>query len=270
MDTVILIHHDCHYEYTIITITIITIIIRGGDCHGAFLPHRECVCYDRCPRCSVEFELEVDFDKASRSRPDDEVAAPLTVTSRDLHSNNASVEPAHFLSQEEQDDAQDAGIAIVKMGPGQRLKFKAIARMGISKEHAKWCPVAVATYRFWPEIHINEEACADLTLEQKMELVEICPDKILELDEITGNLKPVEGCEHMATYTEELKFAQDAMKKRPEDDDFVRVTQSTDKFIFSVESTGAMDTDEIVLSALRVLKDRLNYLAQEVENLKDL
>ena len=221
MDTVILIHHDCHYEYTIITITIITIIIRGGDCHGAFLPHRECVCYDRCPRCSVEFELEVDFDKASRSRPDDEVAAPLTVTSRDLHSNNASVEPAHFLSQEEQDDAQDAGIAIVKMGPGQRLKFKAIARMGISKEHAKWCPVAVATYRFWPEIHINEEACADLTLEQKMELVEICPDKILELDEITGNLKPVEGCEHMATYTEELKFAQDAMKKRPEDDDFV-------------------------------------------------
>ena len=60
------------------------------------------------------------------------------------------------------------------------------------------------------------------------------------------------------------------MKKRKEDEDFVTVMPSTDRFIFSVETTGAMDADEIVLSALRVLKDRLNYLAQEVENLKDM
>lgn len=178
--------------------------------------------------------------------------------------------PAHFLSQDEQDDSQDAGIAIVKMGPGQRLKLKAIARMGISKEHSKWCPVAVATYRFWPIITINEEQCSTLTMEQKQELVEVCPDKILELDEVTGNLKAVENAWELATYTEDLRYAQDAMKKRMEDDDFVTVVHSSDKFIFAIESTGAMDADEIVLSALRVLKDRLNYLAQEVENLKDM
>ena len=72
-----------------------------------------------------------------------------------------------------------------------------------------------------------------------------------------------------AQFTEELHFTQNAMKKRKEDDDFVKVEHSTDKFIFNVESTGAMDADEIVLSALRVLKGRLNDLAQEVENLKD-
>ena len=59
------------------------------------------------------------------------------------------------------------------------------------------------------------------------------------------------------------------MKKRPEDEDFVTVVPSTDKFIFSVESTGAMDAEDILLSSLRVLKDRLNYLAAEVEKLKD-
>ncbi len=58
--------------------------MRGGDCHTAFLPHRECVCYDRCPRCSVEFELDVDFDKVNMTRPDQERDLPLTVTSRDL------------------------------------------------------------------------------------------------------------------------------------------------------------------------------------------
>ena len=141
--------------------------------------------------------------------------------------------------------------------------------MGISKEHAKWCPVAVATYRFWPVITINEEACNMLTLEQKQELVEACPDRILDLDEITGNLVAVENAYEMATFTEDLKVAQEAMKKRPDDDDFVNVVQSTDKFVFTVESTGAVDAEDIVLSSLRVLKDRLNYLAAEVEKLKD-
>mmetsp|Transcript_12910 Transcript_12910/g.24639 ORF Transcript_12910/g.24639 Transcript_12910/m.24639 type:complete len:324 (+) Transcript_12910:341-1312(+) len=241
----------------------------GGDCHQAFLPNRECVCYDRCPRCSVEFELDVKFDKVNTTRPDQERDLPLTVTSRDLISNNILVAPAHFLNEEEQDESHDEGISIVKLGPGQHLKLKAIARMGISKEHAKWCPVAVATYRFWPVITINEEACNMLTLEQKQELVEACPDRILELDEFTGNLVQVENAYEMATFTEDLKVAQEAMKKRPEDDDFVHVVQSTDRFVFSVESTGCMDAEDILLSSLRVLKDRLNYLAAEVEKLKD-
>ena len=60
------------------------LLYRGGDCHQAFLPHRECVCYDRCPRCCVEFELDVNFDKFNQTRPDQEKDLPLTVTSRDL------------------------------------------------------------------------------------------------------------------------------------------------------------------------------------------
>jgi len=242
---------------------------KGGDCNQALLSHRECVCYDRCPRCSVELELDVNFDKVNPTRPDQERDLSLTVSSKDLLSNNMLVSPAHFLNEEEQDESHDEGISIVKLGPGQHLKLKAIARMGISKEHAKWCPVAVATYRFWPIITINEEACNMLTLEQKQELVDACPDRILELDEITGNLVAVENAYELATFTEDLKMTQHAMKKRPEDDDFVTVEHSTDKFVFSVETTGAMDAEEVLMSALRVLKDKLNYLAAEVEKLKD-
>lgn len=246
--------------------------IKGGDCNGAFIDYRECVCYERCPRCSVEFDLDVEFDARIRlnlaTNDEADVLAPLTVTSKDLKTNNDSVHPAHFLHNE-QDESQDDGIAIVKMGAGQKLKIKCIARMGISKEHAKWCPVAVATYRLWPNIIINEEQIATLTMEQKQELVDCCPDRILEIDPVTGMICPVDNYWDIATYTEDLKFLNDSMKKRAEDDDFVRIEASHDKFVFSVESTGAMDADEILLSALRVLKDRLNYLAQEVENLKE-
>jgi DNA-directed RNA polymerase II subunit RPB3 len=196
--------------------------------------------------------------------------APLTVSSQDLKPNNENVTPAHFLSQDEEDESQDAGVAVVKIGPGQRLKLKAIARMGMAKEHSKWSPVAVATYRFWPIITVNEEQVATLTIEQKQELVDVCPDRILEIDDVTGSIKAVENAWEIATYTDDLEFFQKSLKKRKEDDNFVTCNHSTDRFIFSVESTGCMDADEIVMSALRVLKDRLNHLAQEVENLKDM
>ena len=261
--------HPPPRSHHIILYTPIKLLYRGGDCHQAFLPHRECLCYDRCPRCSVEFELDVNFDKVNQTRPEQEKDLPLTVTSRDLMSNNTQVAPAHFLNEEEQDESHDEGISIVKLQAGQHLKLRAIGRMGISKEHAKWCPVAVATYRFWPIITINNEACNMLTMEQKQELVDTCPDRVLELDEVTGNLVAAHNAWEMATYTEDLKERQEMMKKRPEDEDFVTVVPSTDRFIFSVESTGAMDAEDILLSSLRVLKDRLNYLAAEVEKLKD-
>lgn len=241
--------------------------VKGGDVQGPFLSHLDCDCDDVCPRCSVIFSLDVEYDAVNPTRSDTERDLPLTITSRDLQSNNELVAPAHFLSDEEEEEAQDAGVSIVKIGPGQTLKLKATARMGISKEHAKWCPVAVCTYRFWPVVTINDDLCATLTMEQKQELVDACPDRILELDEVTGQIVPAENAPDIATYTEDLKLANAALKKRPEDDDFVSVIQSTDRFIFNVETTGAMDADEIVMSSLRVLRRKLDGLAGELENL---
>jgi hypothetical protein len=89
---------------------------RGIDCHWASLSIRDCVCYKRCPRCAVEYEQDVDFGQVNPMRHEDDVLAPHTVTCRDLKSNNDCAAPAHFLSQEEQDESQeDGGIAIVKI-----------------------------------------------------------------------------------------------------------------------------------------------------------
>lgn len=184
-------------------------------------------------------------------------------------SNNESVSPAHFLNTEEQDEAHDAGISIVKIGPGQHIKLKAIARMGISKEHAKWCPVAAATYRFWPIITVNDEACSTLTHEQKQTLVDTCPDRILELDDVTGKIVVAENAWELATFTEDLMYMQKSMKKRPEDEDFVTVEHSQDRFIFCVEGTGAMDAEDVLLSSMRVLADRLFSLRSKLDVLKD-
>jgi DNA-directed RNA polymerase alpha subunit len=41
-------------------------------------------------------------------------------------------------------------IAIVKLEKDQSLKFKATARLGVGKDHAKWSPVSIATFQYNP------------------------------------------------------------------------------------------------------------------------
>lgn len=58
------------------------------------------------------------------------------------------------------------------------MQLTAVAKKGIAKEHAKWSPVAVATYKYEPVIDINEEVERQLTADQKAEFVEVCPAKV--------------------------------------------------------------------------------------------
>ena len=45
-------------------------------------------------------------------------------------------------------------ILVNKMRPGQVLELEMHAEKGIGKEHAKWSPVATASYRLLPDIQI--------------------------------------------------------------------------------------------------------------------
>ena len=181
-----------------------------GDASEQFNYPRDCTCEGRCEKCSVEFRLTAQFDES------DGISSTRNVTSDDLtvESAHPSVSVASFLDDEERESSQDKGISLVKITHGQELYIKAYARLGISKEHAKWCPVAVATYRFIPEVTLNQEALSTLTREQKQQLVDVCPDRILRLDEVTGQLMLDPDYEDMATFTEDLHYAQQAMKKK--------------------------------------------------------
>jgi len=53
----------------------------------------------------------------------------------------------------------------------QELKLRATARKGIGKDHAKWIPVATATFQYAAEISINQALMDELTEEQKQEFV---------------------------------------------------------------------------------------------------
>lgn len=119
--------------------------------------NHDCHCGDYCDDCSVKFSLDCDFNKMVQDLPLHQQGLPITVTSEHLISHNRDVQPVHFSNEEEEQRSRDKGIAIVKLGPGQRIKFEAIAKKGIAKEHAKWNPVSTVALKFDPIVKLNEE-----------------------------------------------------------------------------------------------------------------
>ncbi|CAN0335685.1 unnamed protein product [Pylaiella littoralis] len=229
----------------------------------------DCDCEDYCHKCSAVFTLDVSWEKKSLGRPEHMRDQPVLVTSADLVGTDPELRPVHFApsDQTNSDISQDAGIVIAKLAKGQRMQLTAVAKKGIAKEHAKWSPVAVATYKFEPIIEINEEKEALLTPEQKAEFVEICPAKVYGRDEKTGTI----FVEHrdMCMYCDDCVYLAKTYKARPEDDPVVKIRPRDDRFIFSVETNGSITAEEVVVTALKVISDKLLNLRNDLMRMGD-
>jgi DNA-directed RNA polymerase II subunit RPB3 len=108
-----------------------------------------------CPKCSVELTL-------SASNTDDTIdGLPVTVTSSEIKivgaEANALWEVGSFVDPDERARlaADDGGIALLKLGPGQRIDVTCVARLGVGKVHAKWNPTATVAMRYEPDIRLN-------------------------------------------------------------------------------------------------------------------
>lgn len=117
----------------------------------------ECDCDNYCHKCSASFTIDCDFNDIVSRLPLHQQEVAISITTRDLISLSDDVTPVHFSNQAEEDRSRDKGIVIVKLGPGQRLKLKAIAKKGIGKEHAKWNPVSTVALKHDAIVTLNED-----------------------------------------------------------------------------------------------------------------
>lgn len=163
-----------------------------------------------------------------------------------------STEEAYFSENNE----SHQGITLVKLAPGQSIKATCIAVKGVSKIHAKWCPVSVATFAYEPKIELNEALIDDLTEEQKKQFVDSCPTKVFGLDQGKVSVDNLSDC----MFCDECVKLGDTWKKNYEEDNVVSISTEPNRFIFSVETTGALKPEEVVFSALQVLTEKLQKL----------
>ncbi|EGG16804.1 RNA polymerase II core subunit [Cavenderia fasciculata] len=207
---------------------------------------RECSCTERCTECSVEFNLNVKcLDRA------------LEVTSSDLQSQNDNVFP---VSASDNVYGNTSGaIPIVRLRKGQEVKLKAIAKKGVGKEHAKWIPTCIATYQFQPKIVVNQNRFDELSDRQKDEWISSCPTNVFKYN--PNSMQQVT--------TDDLKcmFCQECVKKsealgKP---DLVSVEQKQDRFIFTVETSGALRPEEIVLAGIQIIKEKLIRIQTQIQ-----
>ncbi|RPB27219.1 hypothetical protein L211DRAFT_834883 [Terfezia boudieri ATCC MYA-4762] len=149
-------------------------------------------------------------------------------------------------------------ILLAKLRPGQEIDIEMHCVKGLGKDHAKFSPVATASYRLLPLIKIKEPILGD-----DARFFQKCfPAGVigLEKDAATGEDKAVVKDARRDTVSREV-LRHDRFKGK------VELGRVRDHFIFSIESTGQFDSDELFIQAVKILKLKCLRLHKKCENL---
>ncbi|XP_077585162.1 DNA-directed RNA polymerases I and III subunit RPAC1 [Stigmatopora nigra] len=156
---------------------------------------------------------------------------------------DASIGPVH-------DD-----ILIALLRPGQELDIVMHCVKGIGKDHAKFSPVATASYRLLPELTLLETVQGE-----KAERLKRCfSHGVIELEEVNGSkiAKVVNG--RLDTCCREV-LRHDDLKN------VVKLGRVRDHFIFSVESTGILPPNVLVAESIKVLMAKCQRFLNELDS----
>ncbi|RMZ85047.1 hypothetical protein DV738_g8, partial [Chaetothyriales sp. CBS 135597] len=162
-------------------------------------------------------------------------------------------------------------IVIAKLRPGQKLDMLLHAHIGVGKDHAKFSPVATATYRLLPLISITRPILG--TDARKFQ--QCFPDGVIELERVTPADAASGNPDYAGREGDEKAVVKDAFKdtvsreclRHDEFKDKVKLGRVQDHFIFSVESTGQFPSDMLFLKSVAVLKAKAKRLLKALDDI---
>ena len=160
---------------------------------------------------------------------------------------------------------------IAKLRPDQELEMTMHANIGLGKDHAKFSPVATATYRLLPTIDILKPILgADAKKFQKCfspSVIDI--DRVTPTEASSGN-PDYEGREGDEKAVVKDPFRDTVSRECLRHDEFkdkVRLGRVQDHFIFDVESTGQFPSDLLFLDAVTVLQLKAKRLLRALDEI---
>ncbi|KYK56860.1 DNA-directed RNA polymerases I and III 40 kDa polypeptide [Drechmeria coniospora] len=178
---------------------------------------------------------------------------------------------AEYFSGENSIRPVNPDILIAKMRPRQTINLSMHMHKGIGADHAKFSPVATASYRLMPTIQILKPI-----LGADAEKFARCfPEGVIGLDTVSKKEAGVPGSPYEGHAGEIKAVVKDAMKdtvsreclRHHEFEGKVKLGRRRDHFIFSIESTGQWDSDELFLECIKHLKLKCKKLEQHVVNM---
>eukprot|EP00747_Dinoflagellata_sp_TGD_P128630 gnl/TRDRNA2_/TRDRNA2_174570_c1_seq1.p1 gnl/TRDRNA2_/TRDRNA2_174570_c1~~gnl/TRDRNA2_/TRDRNA2_174570_c1_seq1.p1 ORF type:complete len:318 (+),score=-12.80 gnl/TRDRNA2_/TRDRNA2_174570_c1_seq1:436-1389(+) len=163
-------------------------------------------------------------------------------------------------------------IVICKLRRGQRLKLQAYATKGIGKDHVKWSPVSTAVFQFLPEIEINETVMRALSMDQKIKFLNHCLGKSEENWSLEGGRRKLfrlNPLNHLLEVTDpEVYFYDGDCLKEAERIGFkelIKIKHSQKRFIFKLETTGALLASQIVEDSFDYLVTKLQEMLNNID-----
>jgi len=99
---------------------------------------RDCDCEQYCEQCSVKLTLH------AKCTGDD----VMKVYARDLVVD--PLRPNQWVGNPVIRDPDGQGVLVAKLRKGQEINMTCIAKKGIAKEHAKWCPTSAVGFEYDP------------------------------------------------------------------------------------------------------------------------
>ena len=162
-------------------------------------------------------------------------------------------------------------ILIAKMRPGQKIDMQMFAVKGVGADHAKYSPVATASYRLLPHIEITKPilgADAD-------KFARCFPRGVIAKSRVTAAEARQAGSGYEGHEGEVKAVVSDPMRdtvsreclRHEEFKDKVKLGRVRDHFIFKVESTGQYDADEVFLESVKILKEKCRRMVVQLDNL---
>lgn len=140
----------------------------------------------------------------------------------------------------------DPDILIAKLRPNQEISLRAHCILGVGCDHAKFSPVATASYRLMPTIDIIDTIKGDAA----RRFQKCFPSGVIGIND-KGEAFVLDP--RKDTVSREV-LRHDEFKGK------VKLGRKRSHFIFNVESTGAMSPEEIFFKSIRILKNKANYL----------
>lgn len=162
-------------------------------------------------------------------------------------------------------------ILIAKLRPDQEIEMELHCIKGIGADHAKFSPVATATYRLLPTIKILRPILGTDAKKFKRCFI----DGVIGLEKVTAAEATVAGSGYEGHEGEDKAVVKDAFRdtvsreclRHEEFHGKVKLGRVRDHFIFSVESTGQFNSDLLFLESVKLLRAKCARMKRDLANL---
>ncbi|EKD19209.1 uncharacterized protein L3040_009351 [Drepanopeziza brunnea f. sp. 'multigermtubi'] len=176
-----------------------------------------------------------------------------------------------YFSGEDAIETTNPDILIAKLRPGQCIELEMHAIKGVGSDHAKFSPVATASYRLLPTISILKPI-----LGKDAEKFKSCfPEGVIGIDRVTKKEAEMVGSGYEGHEGEKKAVVFDTMKdtvsreclRHEEFKDKVKLGRIRDHFIFQVESLGQWKSDELFMESIKVLRLKCENMKRSLNNM---